>query len=132
MEIIVGEITAVDELVDRSRIRSIAHQEIDVTRIGLDICLAIYRNWTSSGIKDLNARQTKIIAVAPCLENIEFQESARRKVRDHKRLTKDAQFLSKYLLLSFLCMDLLWSWTFYLLELFILLQFDFKGIIKSS
>lgn len=85
VEIIVGEVVPIYELVDCSRIRTIAHQEVDVTRIGFDIGFTIYRDWTSFSIKYLNTCQAEVIAVTPGLQNIEFQASTSRKVGNYKR-----------------------------------------------
>ena len=58
MEIVIGKVVAIDELINRSGIRSISHEEIDVTGVGLDVSLSVNLNGTSFGIKYLDASQT--------------------------------------------------------------------------
>lgn len=58
MEIVIGKVGAIDELINRSWIRSISHEEIDVTGVGLDVGLTVDLNETSFNVKYLDASQT--------------------------------------------------------------------------
>ena len=102
MEIIIGEIVSIDQLVDCSWISSLSHEQINVRRVGSDILRATHIDLISIAIKNLDTCKANVVDIAPSLQNIELDGTTFRKRRDNERSIKILNFILEYVIL---CLD---------------------------
>ena len=100
MEVISREVCPVHELVHSSRIVSVARQQVNVTRTGLNVVFAIDFDQPAVSIENFDTGQTKIVDVTPCLNNVELELPSSGLVRDLETLLENGKLLSELLVLS--------------------------------
>jgi hypothetical protein len=93
VEVVIGKVVTIHELVNCPWIVTLTHQKVDVCRISPDSLLRIYHDLISGVIEDLDTCQTQVVDITPCLQNIELQNLALGKGWNQKRIIEHRHFV---------------------------------------